>query len=75
MAEKICEENPLVDIDKAYVIANQIFDDAAAGNLYAKRKLKSYVNSFYAFNRGKTTWEGFMPSLFTRAKILPYSET
>ena len=53
MAEKICEENPLVDIDKAYVIANQIFDDAAAGNLHAKRKLKSYVNSFYAFNRGK----------------------
>ena len=44
IAEEICKENPLVDIDKAFVIANEIWDKAMIKkDITAKHQLNKYV--------------------------------
>lgn len=47
IAEEICKENPLVDLDKAFVIANEIWDNAMIKkDITAKHQLNKYVRKW-----------------------------
>lgn len=47
IAEEICNENPLVDLDKAFVIANEIWDNAMIKkDITAKHQLNKYVRKW-----------------------------
>ena len=47
IVEEICKEHPLVDIDKAYVMADALWDEALSGkNRRAKKRFDMYVREF-----------------------------
>lgn len=47
IAEKICKERRVIDIDKAFVLADELWDEALREkNPKAKEKLNRYIREF-----------------------------
>ena len=47
IAERICKERRVIDIDKAFVLADELWDEALRKkNPKAKEKLNKYIREF-----------------------------